>query len=534
MADPTIPLQVIGGQATQQTNPLDTISRFATIQNALNQNQLFQQTFAAKQAIGQLMAGANGLDDAFNRVAQSPYAAFAPEILNSIRSAQLAEVQRAEVSTKMGIDATGNAVKLLAGTISRPDQFNNLATAALSAIDPLARPGTLDFMRSLKTSIEDGAGGDPEKMRANAAAILGPHLSPEIVGMYLGKPTTVEGFGPTGLKTTQGAIQAGPLSPTPGAITAGGNAFTAGMTPGESIATHPGGITPSGQPTMVPGGAIFRGQVPGMPGSMPGATNALGGIAQTPQTQATPQIGVPTALPPGQKTVIEDLATDYGKEGKKTFDAALTGLASLQYMDRTFDELSRGAGWETPGTAANARLGIAKAINTIAQMSGTPADKLPFDVNKVSTWEEMSKESRRAGFQLLHQMFGAQREAQTVFQAASAAVPSVENTPQGGKLIIRSLEQAMQREVDRRNFLTNWLNEHQGNLTGADEAFAQQYKPQLYSQRAISTVQPYEVETPDQAANYLPGTLVKRKADGAVFQVTPQISKYPAISLRAQ
>ena len=500
---------------------LDTVSRFAEIQNALNQNKLFQQTFAARQGIAEIMAGSNSLDEAYSSALKSPYAAFVPEVMNSIRQSQLLGLEMAEKQQGMTQSAVSFTLKNLLPALSNPELLGPLESAGFATTSPMVQRQAGGAIDSINTMINFGNPTPQQKQVRIAELLLGSGMTPEVIKTITGTPGTMPGIDPrTGLATTVPGVFAGPMAG--GGFTPSGGAQITGMTPGEAVTTHPGPISPSLQQTQVTGSDIFRGAIPGLGGPFApvGAANALGGAA--------------TAPAPGQTKVIEGAGQNFTDEGRKAYDAAITGLASVQYMDRAFDEMAKGGGWEVPGTAVNARLGIAKGINTLAQVLGTAPDKLLFDQNKIGTWEDFNKESKRAGMQLINQMFGAQRESQMVFQAGAQAVPNAENTPQGGKLVLRSLEQTMYREVDRRNFETNWFNEHQGNLVGANEAFNSTYPPQLYSQRAISTVQPYEINSPADAANFLPGTIVRRKSDGATFTVTPQVSKYKPVKLTQQ
>src|SRR5271170_5936086 len=76
-------------------NPLQAVGSIVGIQNAMNQNRMFQQQFQAKQAIGEIIATAPDLETGLQRAAQSPYGAWAPDIINSYRQATLTQQQLA-------------------------------------------------------------------------------------------------------------------------------------------------------------------------------------------------------------------------------------------------------------------------------------------------------------------------------------------------------------------------------------------------------------------------------------------------------
>lgn len=85
----TVDTSIYPTQPAAQPNLLGMASQFATTQNALNQNQLFQQTFAARKALGGIMQQSIGPDGNidYNKasvlLSTNPDAAFmAPDIIN--------------------------------------------------------------------------------------------------------------------------------------------------------------------------------------------------------------------------------------------------------------------------------------------------------------------------------------------------------------------------------------------------------------------------------------------------------------------
>src|SRR6266436_8931428 len=97
MVDVIDPSITAGIGARSQVNPLAVVGQFAHIQNALNQNQLFQQTFRARQALGPLaqqatdpQTGKTDWEKFGSLVATHPETSFmAPEILNNIAQKKL-------------------------------------------------------------------------------------------------------------------------------------------------------------------------------------------------------------------------------------------------------------------------------------------------------------------------------------------------------------------------------------------------------------------------------------------------------------
>src|SRR5690348_12255714 len=86
------------GQGGAPPNLLGPMASYAGIQNALNQNALFQQTFRARQAMGPIAQQSIGPDGQMDwnkfaiGISTHPETAFmAPEILNQIASKKLVE-----------------------------------------------------------------------------------------------------------------------------------------------------------------------------------------------------------------------------------------------------------------------------------------------------------------------------------------------------------------------------------------------------------------------------------------------------------
>jgi len=260
---------------------------------------------------------------------------------------------------------------------------------------------------------------------------------------------------------------------------------------------------------------VFRNPVTGQAvgGGVGGGPNGTSGAMQT-------------SLSPGKEGLITNLAKQYVDEGKKAYNSANQTLGWAENMEHSFDTLNSGGGWSATGTANQTRLEIAKGINSFFQTVGA---KPPIDPMKIASWEEANKITKTAGMQLVNSMFGGSREAASIINSATSAVPNTENTPIGGKLVLHSIVEASRNVMDRHVFETNWMQAHDGNLIGAQEAFNKQYPPAMYTRRAISTVQPYAIKTPEDAKRFLPGTYVKTP-DGRVLVVPGD----PSIELTGQ
>ena len=138
--DASIPLAVSPPQGLGSGGLLPTLGQFATIQNSLNQNRLFQQTFAAKQRAGQIIAGAPDLETGIKALYADPNVSpFAPEIVSNIRQGMLAQTQQAGALQQQGTDALTGFLKAAPGAIANPQAFDAMANAYLASVNPQVR-----------------------------------------------------------------------------------------------------------------------------------------------------------------------------------------------------------------------------------------------------------------------------------------------------------------------------------------------------------------------------------------------------------
>lgn len=287
------------------------------------------------------------------------------------------------------------------------------------------------------------------------------------------------------------------------------------------------GNGPFGAPTGVP-------STPGsmMPQSALAGSGLTPGGATLPSGRAVNQAVAPpggsaegegtsfmTSAPPGALKMVEGAAQNYTEEGRRAYEAAMGLRGSIAFIQRDLDALGP-QGFQAMGSGADLRNSFAKAISTAQQMVGMEPT---FDPNKIGAWEDFGKESTLGGMKGMASILGQSREAASVIHSAMGAFPHPENSYQGAQLLVSSFMEGANHEIDKRIFETNWANAHGGNLIGANEAFNQQYRPEQYSWRAVSKVQPYVVQTPNQMKRYLPGTYIKTP-DGQVRMVPGQES----------
>lgn len=203
----------------------------------------------------------------------------------------------------------------------------------------------------------------------------------------------------------------------------------------------------------------------------------------TPSVVRGPDGSISSSVTPATTALQAQSVKQYEKAGEVAQTAQ--GLSMrLDMMDHSADVLNS-AGWSSTGAGANAKLGAAKSVNSLLQTVGLPA---AIDPNKVANWEDLNKETTRAGFDLARTL--GSREAATIVQSSVSAVPGAENSPLGFKLVSSGIRQAIQRERDYYNFATEYAKTHRGNTFGADVEFNKQFPPDLYSKTAVANAIP--------------------------------------------
>jgi hypothetical protein len=216
---------------------------------------------------------------------------------------------------------------------------------------------------------------------------------------------------------------------------------------------------------------------------VPNADGSLPSVPKQPGIVKNPDGTLSSNITPGAQALRGQAVKQYEKAGEVAQTAQ--GLSMrLDMMDHSADVLNT-AGWSSTGAGANAKLGAAKSVNSLLQTVGLPP---AIDPNKVANWEDLNKETTRAGFDLARTL--GSREAATIVQSSVSAVPGAESTPMGFKLVSSGIRQAIQREKDYYTFATDYAKTHRGNTFGADVEFNKQFPPDLYSKTAVANAIP--------------------------------------------
>lgn len=539
--DPSISLGV------KVPDMLGTIKSYADVQNTLNQNKLFQQTFSARQRAGQILSQAPDMETGLAELYKDPVTApFAGETVNQVRQGQqtLADIQlkhqQAETSSaeagkigteqaKLGQEMSSSGLQGalahgLPAIIDNPSEatWNNVMAGQLKGLSPQAQRAVapaLDLVKqSLLSDLPDDPVGRVDTVKRRAAALaLGSGFTPEALAGIAGKPIEVNqgnvitggvqapalaggGISSAGQQFPVGhaaGYETGPGSvpfPVPGVpgtpVTSASNALV-----GSSAPTMPAGSNALGanQPSTAQVGGQAGGQVGGQgTGNVPEPQQAVAYTGRPLFDQHTPMLaprvgtgagGLPL-LSSAQQKNADKLQEDFADSGLRAFNNANTTLGSLDSMSHDLDQLAKTGGLLTPGTASQFRADVAKGINTLADSVGL---KQPFDPKSLASVEAFNKETNRMGLTVLTTMLGNQREAaQTINNITTKAVPGIDNTYMGGKLVIEGLKAATQRAIDQRNWENEWQRRNQGNLNGADEAFNARFPAKDYAEAALA------------------------------------------------
>ncbi len=497
---PTVDLN-LGPQLQQQApvNPLGIMEGFAQLQNTLNQNKLFQQTFAARQRLGQIMAAAPDTETGFATAMKDPVAGpFAGEAISAYRQGMLADAQLQGVQQEQ---AQGGMKGVLGGLtigLTDPSQVPAAVSSQLKLLSPVARARVEPAINSLVTSLTSGLPKDPDAAKAafQQRLVALNVASPESVQSILGRPET---------RNLGGSIQSGVTAPAQGLPGVAPGAFV----PGNGLSM---GAAPSVQ--LSPGGAPFA--LPGIPGGAPASgTNGMGEIPVIPggipptaaaAPAATPQPSKDLAgdgkplladtrpttpassanqgimLNPAQAKLNEGLVDSLAKEGPNNMQRAMLGIAQTDEVGADLDKLHSAGGLQEPGALGDFRNGLAKMVNTFEAATGS---KLDFDPASVASYEQLNKDTRRMGLSLLTSTLGNQREAAQTITGITQAVPSVDNTYLGAKLVNASIKAQFQWAKDEVTYAAEVANNNNGDIRSAFTDFAKEHPAQGYADAVL-------------------------------------------------
>jgi hypothetical protein len=221
--DPSISLGATGAVSAPPINPLDMVGKFATIQNQINQNQLFQQTFAARKAAGQILATSPDMESAISELQKNPLTGpFAADTIASLRASQLALTQvqgEQQKQAKEGLDGVLKGVG--PSLLTDPSQFSPTVDAFMKTLSPSAEARVRPAIESLKQAWTSNLPSDPAQAKSMfTQRVMGTLTSsgytPEMLSNIIGKPMTQDTGGGVAYGTQAPAQLGGGFTPANG------------------------------------------------------------------------------------------------------------------------------------------------------------------------------------------------------------------------------------------------------------------------------------------------------------------------------
>lgn len=330
--DPSISLDV--KPPATPANPLTTIGEYAGIQNQLNQNRLFQQTFAAKQKAGQIIAASPDLESAFTNLAKDPQVApFAGQIINDYRQGMLAQTQQlGELQTQAttGMDAFR---KLLPSMVTNPGGWQSTANSVLSTLSPQVQGQVSSAINNVGKALTDGLPDDPQARTGElnkrlTGFMVSAGVSPDSINATMGTPSTRDVGGSITSGLTTPAFAGGGFIPT--------NSVGKTLAPQVVNEFGPGGST---QPTIV-GGAAGSPANPLLP--------PAGGSPRTAGAPAGNALGLPspTQQQAGYLEPSGKAAASTQEELNSAAIALPTAVKRLDLMNQAVQQFQTGGGAE--------------------------------------------------------------------------------------------------------------------------------------------------------------------------------------------
>lgn len=360
-------------------------------------------------------------------------------------------------------------------------------------VENAASYGLRPIVRTPTESVVTGLGAYPTWLQDAIHSALGANGVP---GGAAGAPTAatpgVPALTPENQKNIADFVhQVEGAGPVPGAGGGGAQPTPPAAVPPQTQPPVPSPVVPQGAPQQVaPGIPAAPMALQGVPQGLPQAVPAQPPRAAIP---APGQSGIPPMMTVTQYNAEDQLGKEFADKDRKAYTSANNALGNLAQINNSIELLNRNGGWSATGTGANDRIGLAKAANTFATAFGmTP----PFDPNKIANWESFNKQTKLMGMEVINKYFGGSREAASIINGATSAVPNSENTYLGARLVSSGIEQELQRERELYQFKADRVANGQP-LATAETDFNKTNPVQLYTLRAIANA------VPDQIAAHL-------------------------------
>lgn len=382
-----------------QVQPLQALSQFAFAQNALNQNKLFQQTFAARQAMGPLaqasidpQTGQMDYNKFATLISTHPETAFmAPDIINGLVQRQLTQAQLVNQNLDIAVKRQQAIGSAASGLVA---QYGDSVTPQqhVGAVADLVAEGIMPTDKAVSYLSQFGGQTGPA-LKAHLAQIAAGSLrSADVGSQVLGT------FRPDAITNADGSKSPGFSSALFGQVKP---ATLAGGTYGQAQPGAPGaGAVPSAPPAQ---GGTGAPPAPSLGGNAPGSQ-------------------IVSSLSPFQTQRLQDAAA-YGKDVGQRQQQANGMVAQLNIVQQYLKGLNTGAFGSSRADIANAMrtLGIAPEIyNAVA--GG--------DLDAVGAARKMFLGSgiQQVG-QLIHGVGGGRLAQQETMKFLEQGAPNIDMTP---------------------------------------------------------------------------------------------------------
>ena len=495
-------------------NPLAMAGQIMQMQQMQNQNKLFQQEFAAKQAIGQIMSAAPSIDEGLKQVTQSPYSAFAGPAVAAYRGAEQAQsaialqnTQRQGALMEQYQKGAANVTAALLPAMADPAKmFDKQAAQALSIYPKEMQPTIKGYLDSVKqavfTGIDPKDPGAQEQMRARLAGKLTGIVPMEqlygtTVNTDVGTATQISRIPPTWnpdqtLKViaTVPKGRLGTVNPETGLV-------ERSLSP-EELANPTGALgpqrpaSPAGNALGVPPPAAPAAQAPV---AAPAPASAAGSPYRFAGGQITPDMIQPSVTGTGlnaysgqvvpaptkqQKDQEQKLSEEYTGAGASRAESARQALGQLTIAKTDIDQMIKDG--IKPGTGTPMLVELIKAGNRFAELTGSD-----MKLSETASAEDAMKQLGRLSLSSAKTLINNPQIAAESLQKAIEANPSLSNSELGLKLVLSGVQSDLQRELDKREFLTQWKNDprNQGLLGNAEESFNKRFPPEKYAETVL-------------------------------------------------
>ena len=495
-------------------NPLAMAGQIMQMQQMQNQNKLFQQEFAAKQAIGQIMSAAPSIDEGLKQVTQSPYSAFAGPAVAAYRGAEQAQsaialqnTQRQGALMEQYQKGAANVTAALLPAMADPAKmFDKQAAQALSIYPKEMQPTIKGYLDSVKqavfTGIDPKDPGAQEQMRARLAGKLTGIVPMEqlygtTVNTDVGTGTQISRIPPPWNPDQTLKVIATVPKGRLGTVNQETGLVERSLSP-EELANPTGALgpqrpaSPAGNALGVPPPAAPAAQAPvaaPAPASAAGSPYRFAGEQITPDMIQASVTGtglnaysglVVPAPTKQQKDQEQKLSEEYTGAGASRAESARQALGQLTIAKTDIDQMIKDG--IKPGTGTPMLVELIKAGNRFAELTGSD-----MKLSETASAEDAMKQLGRLSLSSAKTLINNPQIAAESLQKAIEANPSLSNSELGLKLVLSGVQSDLQRELDKREFLTQWKNDprNQGLLGNAEESFNKRFPPEKYAETVL-------------------------------------------------